>query len=97
MDSLVPLSFEPIDLDAHAKVCVRFALDLHILGFGSTEGFHEADGKGSERHIAHPCTRAASWPGCLVHVWQGGRINADPVPPEWRPPLRQNPCRLGLR
>ncbi|MFY1662962.1 GNAT family N-acetyltransferase [Pseudomonas sp. Pseu.R1] len=74
MDTLVPLSFEPIDLDAHAKVCVRFALDLHILGFGSTEGFHEADGKGAERHIAHLRTRAASWPGCLVHVWQGGRI-----------------------
>jgi|GEM_PF-2173763 len=83
METRAPLSFKPVDLDAHAELCVRFALDLQVLGFGSAEGFHGPDGKGAERHIAHLHKRAASWPGCLVHVWRGeqiiGQINVSCV------------------
>jgi len=83
METRAPLSFKPVDLDAHAEFCVRFALDLQVLGFGSAEGFHEPDGKGAERHIAHLHKRAASWPGCLAHVWRGeqiiGQINVSCV------------------
>lgn len=75
MTDLAPLlTFKPIDLDTHADLCVRFAIDVHVIGFGSAERFHESDGKGAERHIAWLRQRVALKPGCLVHVWQNGEI-----------------------
>lgn len=73
-DSSPPLTFKPVDLDAHAELCIRFAIDVHVLGFGSAERFHESDGNGSVRHLARLRQRAAACPGCLMHVWQAGEI-----------------------
>jgi GNAT superfamily N-acetyltransferase len=68
------IEFRPIDLDAHADLCIQFREDTTICGFGSAERFHEADGSGALRYLDWLRQRIAALPGSVVHAWEGERI-----------------------
>jgi ribosomal protein S18 acetylase RimI-like enzyme len=83
-----PLSFETIDLAAHAELCVAFRRDSYVCSFGSAERFTEEEGP--EGYLEWLRGRIAEQPRGHVHVWQGsliiGQLEMRPLPPP--PPAR---------
>ena len=67
------LVIKPIDLDAHASVCVEFRRDSFICSFGVDNFFEEAGPEGIH-YIERLRTRTAKFPDGYVHVWLDGRI-----------------------
>lgn len=67
------LVFKPIDLDAHASVCVAFRRDSFICSFGADDFFREAGPKGVD-YIARLRLRTARFSDGYVHVWHGDEI-----------------------
>jgi len=84
-DTVSPrLAFRPIDVDAHLDVCVAFAEDIHVCGFGSAAHFHESDGLGAQRYVERLRDRSTNLPGGAVHLWLDdeiiGQILMAPLP-----------------
>ncbi len=67
------LVIKPINLDAHAAVCIAFRRDSYRCSFGEDGFLDEADPKGAG-YIEQLRLRAARFPGGYVHVWQGDKI-----------------------
>ncbi len=68
-----PLRFIPIDVDAHADLCVKFRCDAFVSSFGTDQPFIDDDGKGPERYIEWLRTRTPARYGAF-HVWLGDKI-----------------------
>ena len=67
------LIFKPIDLDAHASVCVAFRRDSFLCSFGKDGFFNEA-GPDGVHYIERLRLRTTRFPGGYVHAWHGARI-----------------------
>ncbi len=67
------LVFKPIDLDAHAPVCVAFRRDSYICSFGEDGFFNEA-GPDGVHYIERLRLRITKFPDGYVHVWNGDKI-----------------------
>ncbi|BAP40762.1 N-acetyltransferase GCN5 [Pseudomonas sp. StFLB209] len=74
MDAPIPLQFNPIDLDRHADLCVRFREDVFQLALGTTLPLHGEDGQGAGRYLDWLAQRSQALPGSMMHVWQGDEI-----------------------
>jgi ribosomal protein S18 acetylase RimI-like enzyme len=68
------LEFQPIDLERHQDLCVRFRADSFVCSFGSNARFYEEDGNGAERYLQWLKQRIAEIPNSCVHVWQAEQI-----------------------
>ena len=68
------LKFEPINLDLHSDICVRFRADSYVCSFGSDARFYEEAGKSGELYLTRIAERMIQLPGSCVHVWQGQAI-----------------------
>jgi hypothetical protein len=60
--------FRPIDLVAHAAVCVAFRRDSFICSFG-VDNFFDRAGPNGEQYIERLELRMAKFPAGYVHVW----------------------------
>ena len=67
------LVFKPIDLDAHASVCVAFRRDSFICSFGEDGFFNEA-GPNGVHYIERLRLRTTKFPDGYVHIWLGDKI-----------------------
>ena len=67
------LVFKPIDLDAHASVCVAFRRDSFICSFGEDGFFNEA-GPDGVQYIEWLRLRTNKFPDGHVHAWHGNKI-----------------------
>jgi len=67
------LVFRPIDLDAHALVCVEFRRDSFICSFG-VDGFFDQAGAAGAHYIERLRLRAAKFRDGYVHAWLGDTI-----------------------
>lgn len=67
------LSFKPIDLEAHASVCIAFRRDSFICSFGEDNFFAEA-GPGGVHYIERLRLRILKFPDGYVHIWHGDKI-----------------------
>ena len=67
------LVFKPIDLDAHASVCVAFRRDSYLCSFGEDGFFNEA-GPNGVQYIEHLRLRIPRFPDGYVHTWYGDKI-----------------------
>jgi ribosomal protein S18 acetylase RimI-like enzyme len=67
------LVFQPIDLHAHASVCVVFRRDSYLCSFGRDGFFDEAGPDGAE-YIEWLRARAVRFPDGHVHAWYGDKI-----------------------
>jgi ribosomal protein S18 acetylase RimI-like enzyme len=67
------LAFEPIDLDAHASVCIAFRRDAFIASFGE-DGFFKEAGPDGVQYIEYLRSRIAKFPDGYVHIWHGDQI-----------------------
>ena len=67
------LVFKPIDLDAHASVCVAFRRDSFICSFGQ-DGFFQEEGLNAVHYIEWLRLRTARFPDGHVHIWRGDKI-----------------------
>ena len=67
------LIIKPIDLDAHASVCVAFRRDSFLCSFGVDNFFAEAGPEGAD-YIARLRLRTAKFPDGYVHAWSEGNI-----------------------
>ena len=65
--------FKPIDLDAHAPVCVAFRRDTYICSFGEDGFFNEAGPNGVD-YIDWLRLRIIKFPDGCVHAWHGDKI-----------------------
>src|SRR5215216_1231707 len=70
---LKQLVFKPIDLDAHASVCVTFRRDSYICSFGEDGFFNEA-GTNGVHYIEWLRLRTTKFPDGHVHAWHGDKI-----------------------
>lgn len=70
---LEQLVFKPIDLDAHAAVCVAFRRDAYICSFGEDGFFNEAGPDGVD-YIEWLRLRMTRFPDGHVHAWHGDKI-----------------------
>ena len=68
-----PLSFRPIDLDAHLDVCLHFRIDTFVCVYGSGDRFLQLNG-GGDGYVQWLRDKHAQLPGCLVHVWHDEQI-----------------------
>ena len=62
------LKFEPINLELHSDVCVRFRADSFVCSFGSDARFYEEAGKNGEQHLKRIAERMIQLPGSCLHV-----------------------------
>ncbi len=79
-----PLTFEPIDLEAHADFCIRFRADSFFASFGKKEGFQGKEaqspttlypgGETVDEYLEWLAKRMSDLPGSCVHVWLDGEI-----------------------
>ena len=67
------LVFKPIDIDAHAAVCVAFRRDSYICSFGE-DGFFKEAGPDGVHYIEQLRLRTAKFPDGYVHAWHGDQI-----------------------
>ena len=67
------LVFKPIDLHAHAPVCVAFRRDSYICSFGE-DGFFQEDGPNGMHYLEWLRLRINKFPDGCVHAWQGDKI-----------------------
>lgn len=67
------LVFRPIDIDAHALVCVEFRRDSFICSFG-VDGFFEEAGATGVHYIERLRLRMARFRDGYVHAWLGDTI-----------------------
>jgi ribosomal protein S18 acetylase RimI-like enzyme len=67
------IRFEPIDLDAHASVCVAFRRDSFLCSFGVDRFFEDAGPEGVN-YLGRMRRRMAAFPGGYVHGWLGEQI-----------------------
>jgi ribosomal protein S18 acetylase RimI-like enzyme len=67
------LVIKPVDLDAHASVCIAFRRDSFICSFGVDNFFEEAGPDGA-LYIELLRPRTAKFPDGYVHVWHEGKI-----------------------
>ena len=67
------LVFRPIDLDAHAPVCVEFRRDSFICSFGA-DGFLAEAGVAGVHYIERLRSRTAKFRDGYVHAWLGDTI-----------------------
>jgi ribosomal protein S18 acetylase RimI-like enzyme len=67
------LVFKPIDLDAHASVCVAFRRDSYLCSFGEDGFFNEA-GPDGMHYIEWLRLRINKFPDGCVHAWDGDKI-----------------------
>ena len=67
------LTFKPIDLDAHASLCVAFRRDSFICSFGEDNFFDEA-GPDGVNYIERLRLRITKFPDGYVHAWYGDKI-----------------------
>jgi ribosomal protein S18 acetylase RimI-like enzyme len=67
------LVFKPIDLDAHASVCVAFRRDSYKCSFGK-DGFFNEEGPDGVHYIEWLRLRKAKFPDGYVHAWHSDRI-----------------------
>ncbi|HKP61046.1 MAG TPA: GNAT family N-acetyltransferase [Polyangiales bacterium] len=67
------LVFKPIDLDAHASVCVAFRHDSFLCSFGVDNFFDEA-GPGGVDYIERLRVRTTKFRDGYVHAWHGDEI-----------------------
>lgn len=67
------LVFKPIDLDAHASVCVAFRRDSYLCSFGRDGFFNEAGPDGAH-YIERLRLRITRFPDGYVHAWHGSKI-----------------------
>ena len=67
------LVFKPIDLEAHASVCVAFRRDSYKCSFGEDGFFKEAGPEGGH-YIELLRLRTLKFPDGYVHAWQGAEI-----------------------
>ena len=67
------LAFKPIDLDAHASVCVAFRRDTFICSFG-TDRFDDEAGPDGAYYLGQLRQRTTKFPDGYVHLWDGDRI-----------------------
>jgi GNAT superfamily N-acetyltransferase len=65
--------FRPIDLVAHAEVCVAFRRDSFICSFG-VDNFFDRAGPNGEQYIERLKLRMAKFPTGYVHVWYDADI-----------------------
>ena len=79
------LSFKPIDLDAHAQVCVEFRRDSYICSFGVDSFFEEAGDKGVN-YIERLRLRTSQFRDGYVHAWLG-----DAIVGQMEMQIRENP------
>ena len=70
---LKQLVFKPIDLDAHASVCVAFRRDSYICSFGE-DGFFSEAGPDGVHYIELLRLRTTKFPDGYIHVWHGDKI-----------------------
>jgi GNAT superfamily N-acetyltransferase len=68
-----PARFEPIDLDAHADLCVQFRVDSYVCSFGTGEGFDRFNSSVGG-YIEWLRKKMDDIPGSCVHVWRESRI-----------------------
>jgi ribosomal protein S18 acetylase RimI-like enzyme len=69
----IRLLFKPIDLDAHASICVSFRRDSFICSFGADTFFEEA-GPDGVHYLDGLRARAETFRQGYVHAWRGHRI-----------------------
>ncbi|MBC8069471.1 MAG: GNAT family N-acetyltransferase [Deltaproteobacteria bacterium] len=67
------LVFRPIDLDAHASICIEFRRDSFISSFGVDSFFEEA-GAGGVHYIERLRLRTMKFRDGYVHAWLGDTI-----------------------
>lgn len=67
------LRFMPIDLDAHASVCVAFRRDSFLCSFG-VDGFFDEAGPEGVHYIERLRLRTTRFKDGYVHVWHEDRI-----------------------
>jgi ribosomal protein S18 acetylase RimI-like enzyme len=67
------LVFAPIDLDAHASICVEFRRDSFICSFGADRFFEEAGPEGAH-YIERLRIRTAKFRDGYVHAWLADTI-----------------------
>ena len=67
------LALEPIDLAAHASVCVAFRRDSFICSFGVDRFLDEA-GPDGVHYVERLHLRTAKFPDGYVHAWHGDEI-----------------------
>ena len=68
------LEFLPIDLDAHADICLRVREDSFVCSFGTGERFWAEAGPGGKKYLSRLKERMERLPGSCVHVWNDGEI-----------------------
>jgi ribosomal protein S18 acetylase RimI-like enzyme len=67
------LVFKPIDLDAHASVCVAFRRDSYKCSFGE-DGFFKEAGPDGMHYIEQLRLCITKFRDGYVHAWQGDKI-----------------------
>jgi ribosomal protein S18 acetylase RimI-like enzyme len=67
------LVFKPIDLDAHASVCVAFRHESYLYSFGE-DGFFKQAGPDDVHYIERLRLRTAKFPDGYVHAWLVNKI-----------------------
>lgn len=63
------ISFETIDLDRHASLCVQFSRDTFVCSFGDDARF-----EGPANYLAWLSEGIDLHPGGHLHLWRDGRI-----------------------
>lgn len=67
------LAFKPIDVDAHASVCIAFRRDTFVCSFG-VDKFDDEAGPEGAYYLERLRQRTALFPEGYVHLWDEGRI-----------------------
>jgi GNAT superfamily N-acetyltransferase len=67
------LNFAPIDLGAHAELCVEFRLDSYVCSFGTTDKFY-LDNTSEQAYVDWLRARMQELPGSCVHLWRKAEI-----------------------
>lgn len=69
----IRLVFKPIDLDAHASMCVAFRRDSFVCSFG-VDSFLDEAGPEGVHYIERLRLRTARFRDGYIHVWHGDEI-----------------------
>jgi ribosomal protein S18 acetylase RimI-like enzyme len=87
------IRFLPIDLEAHADLCIQFRVDTYVCSFGDAERFWQEGGENGERYLEFLRQRLAVFPQGCVHAWRGDEIIGQL---EMRPPDEKRPGYVNL-